>query len=485
MKILFVASEAVPFVKTGGLADVIGSLPTALQKLGHDISVVIPKYATIPYEYQQQMQYVGRTQVQILDHNHEFNLLTLKHNNITFYFIENAALFERSSLYGYWDDAERFIFFCRAALLVPGMTGFIPDIIHSHDWHAALTGIYLKAHYHSQGHLLHTKSIFTIHNLKYQGIFDKNVFFHMMDLNHSYFNAYCLEYYDNVNFMKGGIVFADLVTTVSSTYAWEIQTPQFGENLHDLLHSKKDRLIGIVNGLDYDTYNPSYDQYTAHKFNVDNVKAQKKLNKIVLRKQVGLSEHLDNNMDTVPLLAIVSRLTESKGFELLINIMDELLYNERLQIVVLGTGDEYLVNRLFELSHRHQQKISVNIKFEEALAQQIYAASDIFLMPSRYEPCGLSQMIAMRYGSLPIVHETGGLKDTVIPYNQYTGEGNGFSFSNYNQNELLATIKTTLDIYKHNPNVWNHLVAQAMSMDYSWNNAAKEYSKAYEWIKYS
>lgn len=480
MKILFVASEAVPFVKTGGLADVIGSLPQALRQSGHDVRVALPLYSAISNNYRAQMQFVGRDHVQILDHNHEFNVFSLEHKGITFYFIENAALFERDKLYGHWDDAERFIFFSRAVLLLPGMTGFVPDVFHSHDWHAALVGVYLKAHYQTKGYLSNAKSVFTIHNLKYQGIFDKNVFFHMMDLDYSYFNFGALEYYDSINFMKAGIVAADLVTTVSSTYAWEIQTPEFGETLHTLLQSKRDRLIGIVNGLDYELYNPAHDQHIPHKYNLQNFKTQKRLNKAELRHKLGLCDSLCTNMDNVPMLSIVSRLTESKGFELLLNVMDELLCNERIQIVVLGTGDDYLVHRLWELAHRHQQKLSVNIKFEEALAQQIYAASDIFLMPSRYEPCGLSQMMAMRYGTLPVVHETGGLRDTVQPYNQYTGEGTGFSFANYNQWELLATIKKALDTYTHATDVWNSLVAQAMTRDYSWNNSAREYAAAYE-----
>ena len=482
MNVLFVASESVPFVKTGGLADVIGSLPQELKKLGADVRVVLPKYSEIPAAFQEKMTYINRASITIIDHVHEFNVWELRQRGVIFYFIENAYLFERNFIYGHWDDAERFIFFSRAALMIPQLAGFYPDVIHTHDWHTALVNLYLKEHYQRRGHLVNTKSVFTIHNLKYQGIFDKKVFFEMMDLPERLFRADVMEYFDAVNFMKAGINYADLVTTVSETYAQEIQTPELGEGLDKLLHACRNKLRGIVNGIDYEFYSPRYDKLITNNYTSDTFRKQKQKNKTALRSLLGLAAPLRAYMGNVPLVAVISRLNESKGFELLLNIMDELLSKESMQLVILGTGDQYLVDRLNVLARRYQNKLAVKITFDETLAHQIYAAADIFAMPSRYEPCGLSQMIAMRYGALPVVRETGGLKDTVRPYNQYTQEGTGFSFANYTDWDLLAAMKRALDVYAHDHLTWDILVNNAMNTDYSWSNSAKKYLNLYQEI---
>lgn len=479
MKVLFVASEAVPFVKTGGLADVMGSLPKELCKTGIDARVVLPKYEDIPKDYKDKMVTVATSQIHIYGRTQHFNIQKLDIDGVITYFIDNEYFFKRHGLYGHFDDAERYAFFCRAALMLMELVNFVPNVIHSHDWHAALTGVYLKAYYQEHGMYKDIKNIFTIHNLKYQGIFDKSVFFDLLDLEWDYFKSDKLEYYDKVNFMKGGIVFADMVSTVSGTYAQEIQSPYFGEALDGLLSACSHKLTGIVNGIDYDFYNPATDKTIACNYTKKNARLQKAKNKAELRERFGLGTNLKPNMDTVPMIAMISRLVDSKGFDLVLNILDELLYNENAQFVILGSGDQHIIDRLHEIQSRHQHKLALYIGFSEELAHQIYASSDMFVMPSLYEPCGLSQMMAMRYGSLPIVRETGGLQDTVHAYNKHTGEGNGFSFYQYADWDLLATIRRALDIYNHEPQIWDKLVIQAMSSDYSWNNSAKAYKEMY------
>lgn len=483
MKVLFVAAEAVPFIKTGGLADVIGSLPKELCKSGVDARVVLPKYEDIPQEYKDKMTTVASSQIFMYGRTQYFDVQTLTIDGVTSYFIDNEYFFKRHGLYGHFDDAERYAFFCRAAMILLELVDFVPDVIHSHDWHAALTGVYLRAHYQEHGKYTNVRSIFTIHNLKYQGIFDKSVFFNLLDLDWKHFTADGLEYHDKVNFMKGGIIFADMVSTVSGTYAREIQSPYFGEALDGLLNACSEKLTGIVNGIDYDFYNPAKDPMIPFNYTKSNAASRKAKNKAALREKLGLNKHLKPNMNAVPLIAMISRLVDSKGFDLVLNILDELLYNENAQFVILGTGDWHIVSRLQELQNRHSHKLSVQIGFDEELAHQIYAAADMFVMPSLYEPCGLSQMMAMRYGALPIVRETGGLNDTVHAYNKHTGKGNGFSFYQYADWDLLSTIRRALDIYSHEPKTWKKLVNQAMSCDYSWYNSAKAYREMYERVQ--
>jgi starch synthase len=378
-------------------------------------------------------------------------------------------------MYGFGDDAERFSFFCRAVLdLLPAMD-FWPDIIHANDWHAALVNVLLKLEHMGDERYENIKTIFTIHNLKYQGVFPKDIMEDVLALDWKYFNNGDLEFYDAVNFMKGAIIYSDYVTTVSRTYAQEIQYEYFGEHLDGLLRKRDNEgcLFGILNGLDYETYNPLTDKYLVKNYDA-NCLEHKIDNKVALQEQLGLPVSR-----TTPMVALVSRLVQPKGMDLIIRIMDEILQHEDMQFVVLGTGDKNYEDWFKGLAWRFPHKVSVNIRFSNELAQRIYASSDIFLMPSNYEPCGIGQLIALRYGTVPLVRETGGLKDTVEPYDKYTNEGNGFLFPDYNAHEMMYAVKKAIALSKDFA-IWHKIVRNAMSADYSWANSAKEYKALYE-----
>lgn len=472
LKVLFVASEAVPFVKTGGLADVAGSLPKELKAQGVDIRMVMPKYNNIPEEYKSEMELLHTTEVKVGWRKQYCGIEFLEYEGIPIYFIDNEQYFKRSGLYGYDDDDERFSFFSRAVLDMLPQVDFIPDILHCNDWHTGLVSLFLKLE-HSQNQLYQKiRTIYTIHNLKYQGVFPKESIEDVLGIDWKYFNNGDLEFFDAVNFMKGGIVYSDCITTVSQTYAKEIQYEYFGENLDGLLRSRADALSGIVNGIDYDEYNPASDQYLFQCYDSESI-AKKANNKERLQEQLGLRVRRD-----VPMIALISRLVAPKGLELLVRIMDELLTYEDIQLVVLGTGDKQYEDWFRGLEWRHPTKVSVNILFNNELAHRLYAASDIFLMPSQYEPCGIGQMIALHYGSIPVVRETGGLKDTVEPYNKYEKTGNGFTFANYNAHELLYAIKKALGAYADS-SIWNTIMKNAMSSDFSWKKSAAAYKELY------
>ena len=477
LKVLYVASEAVPFVKTGGLADVAGSLPKALKKQGVDIRVVMPKYGKIDREYLDKMKHVYDGELTVSWRKKFLGIDKLVLDGVTFYFIDNQEYFYRDGFYGYGDDAERFSFFARAVLEIPQQEDFWPDVIHANDWHAALTNVYLRLHFMGDERYGKIKTIFTIHNLKYQGVFSKDVMEDVLGIDWKYFNNGDFEYYDAVNFMKAAIVFSDNVTTVSRTYAEEIQYDYFGEGLDGLLRNRAADLHGIVNGLDFDLYNPETDKYLTEpftKFNVKNAMERKIDNKAALQRQLNLPVERQT-----PLVAMVSRLVEPKGLDLVIRVLDELLEHEDMQFVLLGVGDKVYEDWFKELAWRHPTKVSTNIYFSDEMAQRIYAASSIFLMPSAYEPCGIGQLISMRYGSIPVVRATGGLKDTVVPYDKATQKGNGFLFSNYNAHEMMSTIKKALTLFR-DFNSWKILIQNAMQSDYSWARSAKEYKALYE-----
>ena len=477
LKVLYVASEAVPFVKTGGLADVAGSLPKALKKQGVDIRVVMPKYGKIDREYLDKMEHVYDGELTVSWRKKFLGIDKLVLDGVTFYFIDNQEYFYRDGFYGYGDDAERFSFFARAVLEIPQQEDFWPDVIHANDWHAALTNVYLRLHFMGDERYGKIKTIFTIHNLKYQGVFSKDVMEDVLGIDWKYFNNGDFEYYDAVNFMKAAIVFSDNVTTVSRTYAEEIQYDYFGEGLDGLLRNRAADLHGIVNGLDFDLYNPETDKYLTEpftKFNVKNAMERKIDNKAALQRQLNLPVERQT-----PLVAMVSRLVEPKGLDLVIRVLDELLEHEDMQFVLLGVGDKVYEDWFKELAWRHPTKVSTNIYFSDEMAQRIYAASSIFLMPSAYEPCGIGQLISMRYGSIPVVRATGGLKDTVVPYDKATQKGNGFLFSNYNAHEMMSTIKKALTLFR-DFNSWKILIQNAMQSDYSWARSAKEYKALYE-----
>lgn len=476
VKVLFVAAEAVPFAKTGGLADVAGSLPKQLRNQGADVRVIMPKYSSIPAQYREQLTLKHRTTVTVGWRQQYCGVEALEHEGVPVYFIDNEAYFKRSGLYGYYDDAERFAYFCRAVLEVLPHLDFVPDVIHCNDWHTGMVSVLLNAHYRHDPHYQHIRTIFTIHNLRYQGVFAKEILPDLLGLGWEYFNTDCLEFYDQVSFMKGGIVFSNVITTVSKTYAEEVQYEYFGEKLEGLLRKRRTDLVGIVNGIDYDVYNPATDSHLAVRYDAGSVN-QKYENKVKLQELLGLPVKRGT-----PLLAIISRLVAPKGLDLIAHILDELITGEDIQLVVLGTGEARYESMFQQAAWKYPHKVSANIHFSEALAHQLYAAADIFLMPSQYEPCGIGQLIALRYGALPVVRETGGLKDTVQPYNKYTGLGNGFSFSNYNAHDLLFTVKKALGLYYDKP-VWMKIIQNAMQTDYSWRQSAQQYHSIYRRLR--
>ena len=468
MKVLFVASEAVPFIKTGGLADVAGSLPKSLKAEGVDIRVILPKYGSIKEEWTSKMSHVGNITVPVSWRDKYAGVDMIERDGVTYYFLDNEEYFKRDSLYGYFDDAERFAFFSRAVLNVLPMLDFWPDVIHTNDWHAGMVNVFLKLDHIGDERYAGIKTLFSIHNLKYQGVFPKSVMNDVLGLDWKYFNNGDLEFYDAVNYMKAGIIYADFVGTVSRTYAQEIQYDYFGENLDGLLRKRSDSLFGIVNGIDYDVYNPATDKNLLYTYDVNSWN-KKVDNKVKLQEDLGLPVKRDT-----PIIAMVTRLVDAKGLDLLVRIMDELLATEDAQFVLLGTGDKRYEDWFQGLQWRFPDKVSANIRFSNQLAQRIYASADIFLMPSIYEPCGIGQLIALRYGTVPVVRATGGLRDTIQPYNKYTGEGNGYIFENINAHDMAYVIKQALGDYR-DKSVWNHLVENAMNSDYSWKNSAKEY----------
>ena len=473
MKILYVAAEAVPFAKTGGLADVAGSLPKALKADGVDVRVIMPKFGKIPEAYRNAMEHVYDGELPVAWRKKYVGLDKYELDGVTYYFVDNEEYFNREGFYGYDDDAERFSFFSRAVLDLLQAMDFWPDVIHTNDWHAGLVNVFLKLEHMGDARYERIKTVYTIHNLKYQGVFPKDVMPDVLGLDWKYFNNGDLEFYDAVNFMKGGIIYADAVTTVSKTYAKEIQYPYFGEHLDGLLRSREQDISGIVNGIDYSVYNPRTDKYIFETYDEESL--DRKLdNKIALQKSLGLPERRN-----VPLIAIVSRLVEPKGMDLVVRMMDEILQHEEIQLVVLGTGEKRYEDWFKGLAWRYPKKVSVNIYFSNELAQRIYAGADIFLMPSKYEPCGIGQLIALRYGTIPVVRQTGGLKDTVQQYNKYTQEGNGFVFENYNAHEMMYALKRALSFYG-NYEIWHKIQLNAVQADYSWKRSAKEYEALYE-----
>lgn len=472
LKVLFVASEAAPFIKSGGLGDVVGTLPKELRKQGVDVRVMLPKYQDIPVRFTENMNVQAELIVPVGWRQQYCGVNYLDYQGLPFYFIDNKQYFERPGLYGYADDGERFAFFCRAILEVLPKLNFFPDVLHCHDWHTGMVGVLLNAHYSHIPEYQKLRTIFTIHNLRYQGVFPKEILSDLLALDWRYFTMDGVEFYDKVNFMKGGLAFSNIISTVSETYAREIQQPFFGEKLDGLLRKRQADLEGIVNGIDYDVYNPEEDKNIIMTYNVKTLENKPK-NKTELQKRLGFP------VKDVPLVAIVSRLVDAKGMDLLGSVLDELLSMDDVQIVILGTGEERYQHWFQLAAWLHSDKISANIFFDEKLAHWIYAGADLFLMPSLYEPCGIGQLIAMRYGTIPLVRETGGLKDTVQPYNQYTGEGNGFSFTNYNAHDMMYTLRMALAIYRENRVVWTKIMKNAMKSDYSWQQSAKRYRLLY------
>ncbi len=472
MKILFVASEAVPFAKTGGLADVAFALPKALVNMGYDVRVVIPKYRQISKKLKDSMTFVKAIDVEMNWRKQYAGLFKAEYQSVQYYFIDNESHFYRDNYYGYFDDGERFSYFGKAVVDVICQDEFVPDVIHLNDWHTAPIALLLKSTLYNQGILRNVKTVFTIHNLKYQGIFPKDMLADFYGINDTHLMQ-SAEFDGNINFMKMAIVLADLVTTVSKTYAEEIKYPYFGENLESVIAMRE--IHGIVNGLDDDLYTPAKDEAIFENYSLENALVKKRENKLMLQRLLRLRQGAD-----IPMVAMVTRLVDHKGIDLVVHVAEELVSNG-VQLVILGTGERNYEEALKSIDSYHPEMMSANIFFDPTMAARIYASSDIFLMPSLVEPCGIGQLIAMRYGSIPVVRQTGGLKDTVEPYNKFENSGTGFGFLNVNAHEMLFTLKEALALY-NNKEVWQGLVERAMTLDVSWQKSATAYKALYEEI---
>ncbi len=475
-KILFVASECVPFVKTGGLADVVGALPKMFDKSRFDVRVILPSYTCIPEEYRSEFQYISHFYMDMgwFQEPHHVGIMTMEHEGITYYFIDNEYYFSGWAPYGTMRfDIEKYCFFCKATLAILPIIDFRPDIIHCHDWQSGLVPVFLKTVFQENPFYWNIKTVMTIHNLKFQGIWDIKTIQGITGLPHDLFTTDKLEYKNDANMLKGGLVYSDYITTVSHTYAKEIQMAYYGEGLDGLLRVRNQSLWGIVNGIDYEEYNPVSDKKIFSKYSVWNFRKEKVKNKKALQKQLGLP--VDDNKF---MIGIISRLTDQKGLDLIDWVMNGIC-DSNTQLVVVGTGDSQYENMFKHYQWIMPDRVSANIFYSDELAHKLYAASDALLMPSRFEPCGLTQLIALRYGTVPIVRETGGLKDTVEPYNEYEETGTGFSFCNYNADEMLSIINYSKKIYFENRSKWNNIAMRGMKMDYSWHRSAKIYEDLY------
>lgn len=475
MQIVFASAECAPFVKTGGLGDVAGSLPAALVRAGAEVIVMVPKYATIKDEYKAQMEHFSDFYVSLGWRNEYCGLEKLEHDGVTYMFIDNERYFARDYPYGFFDDGERFAFFSKAITesLQHLPAGFECDILHCNDWQTALAPVFLREFYQGLPLYDRVKTVFSIHNVAFQGQFSDTVMEDILGVAHIPAAASQLRCDAcSINYMLGALRYADAITTVSPTYANEIQTPEFGEGLDGVLRERSYALQGILNGIDVAGFDPATDKRIAANYTVDD-RGGKAVCKAKLQEELGLEVRDDR-----PLMVMVTRLTRQKGLDLVMYALDRILAGG-VQVAVLGTGDRDYEDGLRYFQDKYPGTMAARIEFDPALSQRMYAAADMFLMPSKFEPCGLSQIIAMRYGTLPIVRETGGLKDTVIPYNEFTGEGTGFSFSNFNGDEMGDAVFRAARLFWDNRDAWNQLVTQAMSQDFSWTRSADKYLDLY------
>lgn len=475
MQIVFASAECAPFVKTGGLGDVAGSLPAALVRAGAEVIVMVPKYATIKDEYKAQMEHFSDFYVSLGWRNEYCGLEKLEHDGVTYMFIDNERYFARDYPYGFFDDGERFAFFSKAITesLQHLPAGFECDILHCNDWQTALAPVFLREFYQGLPLYDRVKTVFSIHNVAFQGQFSDTVMEDILGVAHIPAAASQLRCDAcSINYMLGALRYADAITTVSPTYANEIQTPEFGEGLDGVLRERSYALQGILNGIDVTGFDPATDKRIAANYTVED-RSGKAVCKAKLQEELGLEVRDDR-----PLMVMVTRLTRQKGMDLVMYALDRILAGG-VQVAVLGTGDRDYEDGLRYFQDKYPGTMAARIEFDPALSQRMYAAADMFLMPSKFEPCGLSQIIAMRYGTLPIVRETGGLKDTVIPYNEFTGEGTGFSFSNFNGDEMGDAVFRAARLFWDNRDAWNQLVTQAMSQDFSWTRSADKYLDLY------
>ena len=478
--ILFAASECVPFIKTGGLADVVGALPQYLNKDEFDVRVILPYYTCIPAKFRDNFKYVTHFYMDygLRPDGVHVGIMEYEYNGIKFYFVDNEFYFKCDQPYSSdikW-DIERFTFFCKAVLAILPVIGFRPDIIHCHDWQSALIPVFMHSTFATNPFYSSTKTIMTIHNLKFQGVFDIDTFKYNTALPDYMFTSDKLEFHKDANMLKGGLVYSDYITTVSETYAEEIKYPFFGEQLDGLLRARSASLRGIVNGIDYKVFDPSTDKKIFAQFDAKSAKKQKAINKEKLQAVLGLPVDKDKYM-----IAIISRLTDQKGLDI-VNYAIERICDENTQFVIIGTGEQRYENMFRHYQWKYPDRVSANICYSDELAHKLYAAADTMLMPSLFEPCGLTQLIALRYGTIPIVRETGGLKDTVVPYNEFDGSGTGFSFANYNGDEMLGAINYSKAVYYDHRAEWDKMVIRGMEADFSWNSSARQYEGMYSWM---
>ena len=477
--ILFAASECVPFLKTGGLADVVGTLPKMFDKNEFDVRVIMPSYTCIPEKFRNEFRYITHFYMDMgtLNFRPHVGIMEYEYDGITFYFVDNEDYFKNAEPYGdTLYDIEKFIFFSKAVLAIMPVIDFRPDIIHCHDWQAGMIPVFLKTIYKDNPFYFGTKTIMTIHNLKFQGIWDVKTFKAFTGLPEYIFTPDKLEFKKDSNMLKGGLVYADYITTVSETYANEIQTPAYGEGLDGLLRAKHMQLRGILNGIDYDEYNPETDKEIFAQYSYKNAISKKSENKLKLQEELGLPQDKSKFM-----IGIISRLTDQKGIDL-VNWVIERIADPYTQLVIIGTGEQRYENTFKYFQWKYPERISANIMFSNNRAHKLYAAADAMLVPSRFEPCGLTQLMALRYGTVPIVRETGGLKDTVQPYNKYENTGTGFSFKNYNAEEMLNIINYAKSVYFDEKKTWNEIVKRGMQTDFSWRSSAEQYAGMYRWL---
>ncbi len=468
MKVLYAASEALPFIASGGLGDVAGSLPHALRKRLIGCRVVLPMYDTIKQELKDTMKFITHISVPVAWRRQYCGIFEAKHNGVIYYLIDNQYYFKRDTIYGHYDDAERFAFFSRAVLEIIPYIDFKPDIIHCNDWQTALTPVYYSAMYANSPGYENIKTIFTIHNIQYQGVYGKELLEDVLGIPAD--KASLLEYDGCINFMKGAIECADKVTTVSPSYADEILDPWYSHGLDSILNERRYKLSGILNGIDTVGYDPATDKCIKANFSADDVSG-KKIDKEELQKEMGLPVK-----PGVPVIGMVTRLVSHKGLDLVKGILDELLATSEMQLVVLGSGDYEYESYFRWIAEKYPDKVGLRIGFVPELARKIYAGADMFLMPSKSEPCGLSQMVALRYGTVPIVRETGGLRDSITDCGD--GKGNGFTFKSYNAHDMLDAIRRALTLYYNGD--WNELVLRALNCDFSWGRSANAYIRLYK-----
>ncbi|MCR0328378.1 glycogen synthase GlgA [[Clostridium] innocuum] len=472
-RILMVAAEGLPFIKSGGLADVIGSLPQELVKKGHEVRVIMPLYLKIAQKFHHEFTLEAQFSVSIAYHEVPVNIWSTMRKDVKFYFVEHKGYFERDEMYGHIDDGERFAYFQKAVIEMCNQLNYFPEIMHCHDWHTGMIPAMCKEGHSFDERYRNIRFVYTIHNLAYQGNFGVEMLDSCLGLDYRIYDNGNVRYDGGISFMKSGILYADKVTTVSPTYSQEILTPQYGEHLEMVLNIRKYDLWGITNGIDIEYWDPKTDPEIPYHYNKVNVKKAKALNKEALQKELGLN--VDQN---VLLIGVVSRLTWQKGFYLMMEKLSEICAMP-IQLAVLGSGEASIEEKMGQLEAGNKGKIAFYKGYNDSLAHRIYGASDLFLMPSLFEPCGISQLISMRYGTLPLVRETGGLKDTVTPYNEFEKTGNGFSFANYNSDEMVQVMYNAIDVYYNRKEDWKILVRNAMNTDVSWAKSAETYCQLY------